>query len=199
MEAQELFLKEGKSAGVWFCSSCRRVDYSQEYAEACCKPKNCEYCGEEVKEKYYEACSSCISRRQTEKEEKTLAEAEVVEYKGEPVFTYHVSGLQDGFFYDMGSLLEYCYDDEIEPPEKVFICDEESFTGINVENAVEAAVSEMYEDAYDDIEGWDILQKANEEFIDANVGMKSWNPVYTKVAMVPKENALETEVGGNEV
>jgi hypothetical protein len=43
MNAKELFTKEGKAAGVFYCDACRSTAASVETAERCCR---CSYCNE---------------------------------------------------------------------------------------------------------------------------------------------------------
>ena len=72
MNAQELFLGDGRSAGVWYCGDCRIVARAQDDAQRCCAPRLCE-CGVELtgSDKHYTRCSAC---RYAEQERRDLAQ-----------------------------------------------------------------------------------------------------------------------------
>jgi hypothetical protein len=45
MNATELFLKDGKPTGIFFCEKCRQIACTHDSAERCCKNYLCTKCG----------------------------------------------------------------------------------------------------------------------------------------------------------
>ena len=90
MNAQELFLGDGRSAGVWYCGDCKIVARTQDDAQRCCAPRLCE-CGVELtgSDKHYTRCSAC---RYADQERRDLAQFNaatkvyVEDYTGEFVY-----------------------------------------------------------------------------------------------------------------
>src|ERR1035438_10465420 len=75
MNAQELFLKDGKSAGVSFCEKCKIVHRTKESADDCCMPYKCNVCGIEI-ERYRLTCNSCAINKDHQKEMALFEKAE---------------------------------------------------------------------------------------------------------------------------
>ena len=60
MNSYELVRPDGTGTGVWACGACNKVhlvaqranvpvsDLNREFAEKCCVPRNCRYCGEQT-------------------------------------------------------------------------------------------------------------------------------------------------------
>lgn len=81
MNAQELFLKNGQSAKVWFCEKCRYVALHKELAENCCEQRKCSECGKVCEQKYYTLCNVCLEKDRQKKETERFDKAEKISAK----------------------------------------------------------------------------------------------------------------------
>lgn len=157
MNAVELYLKDGLPSGFWTCGcGCRRVWSSQPDADQCCR---CIYCREAIppesvgRGNYSSYHSKCWEEKHAEHQVKQLADAEIIaDYDG-PVFWEKApfSGTYgDGFFENVSELLdlweERDTDVTVELPDFVFACESTAFI-LDLDNAIESATEEMYEDA----------------------------------------------------
>lgn len=98
MNAQELFLSNGKAAGVYFCEKCRKVYREKAVAESCCEPYRCSVCGCET-DRYWTKCNSCSNKEKSEEEAKRLEKAEI-----KVAYTFYLDGFGDeGFVFCLDS------------------------------------------------------------------------------------------------
>src|SRR5678816_2583587 len=105
MNPVELFHADGKSAGVFYCGTCRIVARDREGAEVCCKPWQCKTCGKEVP-RFHGECHECIHERYRKQSEEKLEKAEKLETWDGPVFHPDI-GHNNGYFASMEEALDY--------------------------------------------------------------------------------------------
>lgn len=145
MDAQELYLKDGRSAGVYYCAQCKRVSRTEEEAERCCSPNVCA-CGAECT-RYYTSCKACIDRKGAEDTAALVAKARKVPAHewDDPVWP---DG-SDGFASVAEALDHYDGEDE-EMPWPVWGTREDRMR-LGAEAIIDHATEEMYEGARDQI------------------------------------------------
>lgn len=192
MNSVELFHKDGKPAGVFYCGECRIVHRTQEHAEQCCAPYKCERCGEIVQEKYWTICTACRKRKEEERERERFENAEKVkadDYDG----VLYVEGMSgdygDGYFSGLETLLDYCGDEDSDPPEYAWVCKPCHFASLDIDRVLSyiGDGGDAYEDFdYDDLVGVKDLEKAIDAFNEANKGIVSYQPDYTKAVLLPR-------------
>ena len=178
MNAKELFLKDGKSAGVYYCLKCKLVHKLIESAEECCKPYKCQDCGK-VAPRYHVRCKQCANIH-TENVRFQLAE-KLTSFDGEVYFG-------DTFYPDLDYVMDELSED---PPEYVWATKPVNFVSIRTDRITEMAVDEdeAYEDFdCDEILGVDELTAAIEAFNLANKHHVSYVPDYTKAVIIDKED-----------
>lgn len=179
MSAMELFQKDGKSAGIFYCSTCRCVAKTQGEAERCCQPYKCQKCGKEC-EKYWTICTECRKKEEAEKEQKRFDAATKIpaaEYSGWLYFT-------DKFYEGVEQLLEDNPDDS---PEWAWACTANHFARVDVDDTLQRIAED--EDAYEDFDssdlrGIDELTAAVDAFNKANEGVVSYSPDFTRAVML---------------
>ena len=158
---------------------CNKIYYEKEAAEDCCKPYHCQDCGVETR-RYWLRCDPCSEKRKYEKAEK------LTKWDG-PVYRDGY-GHRDGFFYDVGDLLEDCEAEGVNPPEWVFICKEKKHE-IDPDQVIESMFDDAYEEAYEDLVDVEELR----EFI------KDWNDKQNIVTYYPDySRVLLLEGGGSD-
>lgn len=205
MNAQELFVADGKSAGVFYCSECRIVHRTKEQADECCD-RRCSDCGAKL-ENYYIRCKECQDKVSKAAEQKAYEEARKIteaEYD-EPL----VLGYYDGDEFDscIEDVLDgaYCRADnvpfeEIDDlfPKFVWGVKPVPFPKIDSNSIIEYFFDEYYSDnddyyPNDFLEGLDELDEALEAFYNLNVEKKNF--IYTldktTVIMVDEEERQE--------
>lgn len=109
MNAQELFLSDGRAANVFYCEKCRVVHKEKSLADACCSPVICCECKINVCEKYYIACPDCVAKKRELREQERFDNALKIEEKdwGYPVFS------EGGDFYSsIEDYQTYCEDND---------------------------------------------------------------------------------------
>ena len=156
------------------CTDCAKVYWTEESAEVCCAPKFCEACGVEVPQ-YRILCYACADKRRYERAEK------ITEWDGW-VFAEGL-GYMDGYFRDIGELIEYCEDDEIDIPEWVFACKPKRHE-LDIDTALEYMTEDAYEDAYGDLRQVDELREFVREWNKAQ-DIISYYPDYSRVVILP--------------
>lgn len=214
MEAFELYNENQKPTGVWCCGKCRKLVLSpqwttdskaerstREAAEACCRPPVCETCQQEYTPIFavsgHGECEKCSDSRYQKKAwdlyQKRLKNAEDVTstYDG-PIYAENRNDgdMQDGYFSEVGILLDYAEDGEEEDgglPEWVFACwsrIEKMDIGTILEN--------LCYDGYEDMETYvvvpDSLEKAIAEFnADNEKALTVWEVDYKRKIRVKTE------------
>ena len=204
MNATELFLADGRNAGIYFCAECRNVRRTVEEASGCCLPYKCTYCGTDVDRKTYRtACPSCIEANQKAKEAARFEAAEkVTQWDG---WLYSEAyGSNDGYFQEVEDFREWIEsesDEGTEMPGYVWTCDPIRFAVISIGEITERIADgrEAYEDFdVDDLHGLDALETAIEAFNAANESVVSYRPNYKRALLVNKSNARAMASGAPE-
>ena len=197
MNATELYTKEARPTGVFFCEKCNRVGLDKASAERCCVPHRCKTCGKE--EKMLE-CNECFTKREREKEAQRFEKAEKVsEWEG---WVYSDGlGYKNGYFESVEDLEDYLEDQpSYSRPEYVWTCEQQSFVSADAETIYEQIEND--ERAYEDFErgslnGTDELEAALKAFTEANTGIVSYTPDYSKALLLPERPATD-ETQSNE-
>lgn len=165
-DAKELFLADGKSAGVWYCTTCRLVKRTEAEADKCCRPWVCENCGKES-QKYHTLCTNCDNLRREAAKERRLADAELVEDYDGWICSQDAIGPMDGYFRSVEEFIDYCEDEEIEIPEFVHCCRPHHIT-VRVEDALSRLEDEGWEGMTEHLVGEKELIMAIDAFNIAN-------------------------------
>ncbi len=170
MNGTELFHKDGRSAGVWYCEKCKYVKRTQAEADECCKQWVCGKCGKESGQ-FRTICDECWRAEHRRKEDATLAAATLLpDYDGW-VWSHEVSGYQDGYFPSAQDLAEHCQEnpgddeDEDKPyiPEFAHTCNTRTFS-LDLSSAIESMCEEGYDEMEEHLSGVEELQIAVDAF-----------------------------------
>src|ERR1035437_5132003 len=107
MNAIELFLGGGKSAGIYFCEKCRNVARTPQDAEQCCQNYKCDKCGKDVGKQYRTRCDACDALANVVKERERFDKAEKVflDNCNSWVFCEGL-GHKDGFFQSIEDMFD---------------------------------------------------------------------------------------------
>lgn len=197
MRATELFHADGHSAGIFYCGECRVVHTNQNFAEKCCEPKFCTsqdqyHCGKELgKSDYGPICSTCFDQKRREQTDLKLATATLVEDYDGFVYSHVYDGRRDGFFETADSLSEQCADDwdyekdaAIIAPEFAFCCTSRPPQRHDIGDVLEQMFCDSFEDAADFAVETEPLERALDAFWEANKGVVSYEPDYTRKVRV---------------
>jgi len=125
MNAFELFMPDGKSAGIYACGKCRLV-YSPKWfvednaselamgqAEKCCRPPVCNKCGVELPlHNGWVSCDKCRRERGMVEEASRFEKAEKISWSDwdGPVYCEEFAGHHDGYFENLEHVEEYLND-----------------------------------------------------------------------------------------
>jgi hypothetical protein len=181
MNAIELYHQDGKSTGVFYCTTCRCVKRTKEEADKCCEPTKCQYCGKESGRQHYLACESCDRANQAKKEADRFEKAEKkTEWDG---WVYLEGTGRDGYsesveaFWDNWECAAAADD---EKPKYAWACKKNFFAVADVSDITERIADNGYEDFDpDDLNGLDDLKAAIEKFNEANKDVVSYEPDYS--------------------
>ena len=162
MQAEELFLSSGKSAGVYYCTACKLVRRTKEEADDCCSPYKCQQCGKET-ERYHTICNSCQRKKEHVAEVARFEKAEKLStFDG---WLFH----GDKYYETIGDLLDDI-DDDADIPEYVWATTSCHFVRLDIGAVEELTVDgdSAYEYFDDTPCGIDELKTAIEEFNKAS-------------------------------
>ena len=188
MNATELFLKDGKSAGIFFCGECRRVAPTQDIAVDCCQTYRCRECGKDTGAHHYTVCEDCRRKARDAKEAERFAKAEKLTAWDGWVYC-EGRGFQDGFFPTLGDLMDDL-DDDTEGDEAPAItyawtCQPTQFVRASLSDITERVADEAYEDFdVDELAGLKELSDAIVKFNKANEDRVSYAPDYAKAVLL---------------
>lgn len=168
MNPVELFHKDGKPAGIWYCSKCRHVAVNQAMGERCCEVHICKFCNKPVEEKHWLSHPECA--REAREKEAVAAAARVFDTD----CWVYVDGLGDEYFPSVGELLEYCDTEEIEVPEYAWQCKMVPFKVMDIGNILEHSCTDAWDGMETHITGAPELEAALEVFRKANEDLVSW-------------------------
>jgi len=181
MQAQELFLASGKSAGVFYCTSCKVVRKTHEEAEDCCSPCKCQQCGVET-EHYNTICKACQRKKERAAEVARFEKAEkLTSFDGWLFYG-------DKYYETMCDLLDDI-DDDADIPEYVWATTVCHFVRLEIGAVEELSVDvdSAYEDFDSAPDGLDELKTSIEAFNKANAHHISYMVDYSKAVLVSKE------------
>jgi hypothetical protein len=199
-EAIELYLADGRTAGIFYCSECRIVHKTEGEAQACHGVRLCE-CGAPC-ERYRSQCHECQSKQWLEESEKKEAERfakaskiPANEYNGGWVFSED----HDRYFDSVEALLEYIEDDGEEgetAPEYVWACKDIGVPQAHIDSIMENCLDGMWEDADgSDLNGVEELQAAVDAFNEANKSISVYQVDYKTAILIdsgkPNEKTRE--------
>lgn len=192
MNAIELFVQSGKSAGVFACGECKIVSKTQADADQCCDWK-CSNCGVKT-ERFSTRCDDCWSVIRAEGHAKRLAAAELVTAYGGWVCCDSGCGSQDGYFPSIEDYVDYIYDEgwgdpesdeSPEWPEFVYCCTTE-VKSIDADYVIEHLCEEGYEEMSEHLAGLDELRAAIDAFNSLNrESLACYHIDYKKKIAVP--------------
>lgn len=184
MNAIELFHRDGKSAGVFYCEKCRIVATSKHLADQCCNWV-CKTCGKPTGRNYWSICDPCERIEREEKERKRFKDAEkVTSWDG---WVYLDGYGRDGFADSVNELIEYIEDEEGAVPEYAWTCDPNHFAVLDIDDILQRIEEDgdAYEDFHaSDMNGVDELAKAITAFNEANKDVVSWSPNYKRAILL---------------
>lgn len=189
-QAVELFKADGTSAGVWYCATCRTVHGMRVHAARCCD-RRCEGCGCQIdkKQSYASRCPPCYVAWKAERKAARRAAAEVVTVWDGPVWDPEGRGYKDGFFSSVEEFEDYYADSEWTRPEWVWLTQPHPFPGLDVDDLIERATEDSFEDAADQVAGKAELAAAVAAFNAANAGLASYTADYSRVLVLAEVTA----------
>jgi hypothetical protein len=118
MDSQEIVLKaDTKRTAGWLCSACRAVWSNEDRAEACCRPRQCVDCKEQVAVDFVR-CNACSERVRAAEEDVALLRAHKVwhlDYKDHCLY-WDRSDDNGGFFPNREALAEHCQSQHLKMP-----------------------------------------------------------------------------------
>ena len=179
MNATELFHKDGKPAGLFYCEKCRMMAQNRETAEQCCQNYKCSVCGRDTGERHWLICEECRRADDARKEREHFEKAEKLHSCDGPV--WH----GDEFYQDLETMLDMLDGDPL--PKYVWASNENHFVHACVEDITGCMEGDAYEDwDPETLNGLDELKVALDKFNEANKEVVSYTPDYTKAVMVEK-------------
>ena len=179
MNAIELYHKDGRATGVFYC-------------EKCCAPYKCKECGVELG-RYRLVCDGCSRKQQEERERQRFEKAEkVTEWTGW-VFCDGL-GYNEGFFDSVSDLVEWCEDEGCEVPKYAWTCTPSYFAQLSIGWVLEQITE--HGDAYEGfdpqtLEGVPELGAAIDRFNELNKGVCSYYPNYKVAVVLDQKGAHE--------
>lgn len=192
MNATELFLSDGKSAGLFKCGICpliHRGERGRIAAEKCCGPYACDICGAATPT-YHTKCSTCRSIEEIAKEAARFEKADKVTDWTGPVFCEGI-GYEDGYFRTVGELMDAILDgdgdDGIPVVKYCWACTSRPSCRLDYDRIIENAS----DDAHEDFEpamliGASELEAAIGVFNEANKDFQTWEPNYRLAVLLPE-------------
>ena len=189
MNAIELYLEHGKSAGIFYCEKCRQVAGSQVLAEQCCQNYLCSKCGKDVGSRSWLVCDACRAADETAKERERFEKAEkLTAWDG---WVYLEGTGNNGYSESLSDFYDRWADangEDADLPEYVWACKSEQFVTVDFDGIMENIEENGYED-FDSrtLNGLEELKAAIKQFEAANAGVLSYSPDFTKAILI---NAL---------
>ncbi len=185
MNAQELFKRDGTPAGVYYCEACRRVHRIESEANNCCPPPVCKRCGCEVNTGNTHGpweCKACRELREAELLQSQYDAATKLTpqcYEGWVHDPHH--GGYDGRYYES---VQSMLDETDEIPPWVFACTDHEPYRVNTGDVTEMMFSDCFDDAADQASGLTELDAALAAFWEANRGVLTYAPDYSRVIVL---------------
>lgn len=187
MNATELFHKDGRPAGVWYCELCRLTFSRQDAAELCCKPYVCSLRGKPCKQ-FHTICESCQSARRIAIEQETFEKAvKLTEWDG---WVYREGfGFQDGFFSSIDELAVFCLEDGVDLPSYAWTCTSKRLVELNIDDILQGVLDDIQDPSSPDRMGFDgiaDIRKAIEVFNKANKHLLTYDPDFTACVLLKR-------------
>jgi len=163
----------------WKCSNCGLVFKDRYYAERCCEPKKCQDCGCEIPhDSYYVVCDDCRAKREATKEKERFKKAAHYTLENVPQSScqcmYSESyGANNGYFFDIEELEEYCNENNIPMPEYVWGTTVTRIS-MDADSIIESACEELHEDAEDQIDNRVELQEMLDKWCEKQSGTDTY-------------------------
>ena len=198
MNSAELYTKEGKPTGVFYCTKCSKIPNghkpTKENAEACCAPRICD-CGAEIKSGYQSTCEKCqreaFRARFAKQYADRLERAKEVESMSPDCMLF--DPCSDEYFDEIESYLEDCEENEIEPKEFPFIAPFQPVVMRDAADLLESSTDDHCEEIWDNAPDFTeinaAIEKANAMFAEKKWG--SYFPDYALKIRVQKEGGAE--------
>ncbi|MCD1124840.1 hypothetical protein LPW36_02115 [Jinshanibacter sp. LJY008] len=156
MKAEELYTKDNKPTGIYFCSGCRKIYSIKGLAENCCL---CRQCNNQIIDPQYDfqsVCSNCRSVNSERNKKDKLRNAERVT-KPTTDFIYSEDFSRNEGYMTVDELEEEAAQDDVELPCYVYDCDSQNWGGIDIGDCLENEFQDWFEDAQDHITDYDGL------------------------------------------
>lgn len=191
MNPIELFHRDGKSTGIFYCEKCRIVHREKARAEACCQPVKCSVCGAANVRQYHTKCDACTEADRSNRELERFEKAEKLTTWDGPVYS-DGHGSNDGYFSDLAEFEDWiadgtdAYDEPVIRPAYVWACTSIPFCVLDIDHIIENACQEAFEDWSGHTDGYDELEAAIKIFNEANKGLISWQVDYKRAVIIPR-------------
>jgi hypothetical protein len=200
MSAVELFLQDGRGAGVWYCSECRVVHLREQEATACHGQLICktEGCGKEVSphRRHVGLCDDCENKAWREKCAKEgLERYQIAEKVAESDYAgpVYADGIGSEWFESLEDFRECYADEDKQNLEYVWSAKDVGVIGATSEDVTERLLDEMWEGADEsDLNGVPELEAAITAFNKANEAVTVWHVDYSKAIILTKAPSQET-------
>lgn len=182
MNAKELFHADGRSAGVWHCTTCLYVKLSKEVAEQCCAPRKCDNCDNTTRGLGYALCDDCKAKADAKRDHEIFEKAEkftvatcpadvALYYKEE----FHFGGCDD--------LIEHLADDGADSfdtwPVVAWIC-EPRLVCLDPDRVIEQLNDDMEIDS-----DYTTIDAAAEDLTGLKAAIEGWNKKQTRPLWYP--------------
>jgi hypothetical protein len=162
---------------------------AQRMAVEHCMQRYCR-CGAKIS-KSQTVCSACWSADQKERDDRKFSLSNKIyalEY-GDPVFWEgHEGSMGDGYFSNVEEVIEYCADNDIDPPTHVWACSNLPFS-IDTDSILESAFEQHFEGARDMLS--EEARQELEQFLQnwcQKQGIESWQTDYRRSVILGDEN-----------
>jgi len=198
MFTTQLLHPGGKKVEAFACGVCQRTWFERDAADRCCK---CQRCGKSIdpgdKSHFTSYHDNCWAEHSAAVDSERLAKAELVSDYDGWIYTPRGWG-REGFFTDMGELVEYLLDEHVvihddgeespedDWPEFVHCCHQIKFPGIDIDGALECVAEQLYEDALGSFVGTEELFEAGKKFDEANKHVIAYEPDLKRKVAVPE-------------
>ena len=201
MDPIQLRTPGGDAVEVWACGQCRRVYPSdrltspgkafdhipERHARECCD-LTCRECGA-TKRSAFGICDRCWEMKQERDYAERIAAAEKLDAWDGWVYAKGL-GSKDGYFESLSGLLEWHADETSDRddapalPVFVFCCKEVPFRKVDNKKNNKNNSEASFEDAASFLDGVPELKASIDVFNEANVGLVSYEPDWTRVVRV---------------
>jgi len=181
-EAVELYTKDGKAMGVFYCSECEQVFTNRDQAQNCHGERLCE-CGEKA-DRYCQQCQKCtyakFLKQQAEKEAERFEKATKIKSKEQNSDMVFFS---DKYYHDIQEVIDDYADGNA--PKYVWPCKTVGVPFVDLEDVTCYLLNNMWGDAdVSDLNGVVELEAALEAFNEANESIKIWEPDYSTAILI---------------